>query len=178
MRYLKIPLERVGVLIGAEGGIKKELEKRSGAYLEIDSKQGEVSIDEKNISDPLMILKLENIIKAIARGFSAENAMRLFSDDADFFIFDIYEYVGKKDTHMRRLKSRVIGRAGKTRRVLEELTDSNISIYGHTISVISDISSINVVKTAIDMLLKGSRHSTVYRYVESNMKKLRLGDIF
>ena len=75
---------------------------------------------------------------------------------------------------MRRLKSRVIGREGKTKRVLEELTDSKISVYGHTISVISDIVKMNILKKSIDMLITGSKHATVYRFVETQMKELRL----
>jgi len=173
MKYVRIPLERVGVLIGHNGETKKHLQERTGINFNVDSEQGEVVIDE-NVDDPLMLLKIENIIRAIGRGSSPEHAMRLLSDDADFFIFDIHEYVGKKESHIRRLKSRVIGREGKTKRILESLTDSNISVYGHTISVISRISHMAIVKKAIDMLLTGSRHATVYRFIESSMKKLKL----
>lgn len=174
MRYLKIPMERVGVLIGHNGETKKELEEKSGVRIEIDSKQGEVIIDEHEVKDPLMMMKIESIVRAMGRGFSPENAFRLFSDDADFFVFDLYDYVGKKESHVRRLKSRVIGSEGKSKRVLEELTDSSISIYGHTISVISDITTMDIIKKAIDMMLCGSKHATVYRFVESEMRKLKM----
>lgn len=178
MRYLKIPLERVGVLIGHNGETKKDLEDKSGIKIHIDSKQGEAVIDEHNVKDPLLVMKIESIIRAIGRGFSPEHAMRLLSDDTDFFVFDIHDYVGKRESHVRRLKSRVIGRDGKTKRVLEELTDSDISVYGHTVSVIADITSMNVIKRAVDMLLCGSKHATVYRFVESSMKKLKLEERF
>lgn len=174
MKYLKIPLERVGVLIGHNGETKKDLEEKSGIRIEVNSEQGEVAIDEHEVKDPLMVMKIESIVRAIGRGFSPENAFRLFSDDADFFVFDLYDYVGKKGSHVRRLKSRMIGKEGKTKRFLEELTGSRISIYGHTISVISDITTIDIIKRAIDMMLCGSKHATVYRFVESGMKKLRM----
>ena len=135
---------------------------------------GEVVFNEDETDDPLMALKMENIVRAIARGFSPKHAMRLFNDDANLYIFDIHDYVGKKESHVRRLKSRIIGRNGKTKRVLERLTDSDISVYGHTVSVISDVYSMNIIKKAIDMLLEGSKHATVYRFVESSMKSLRL----
>jgi len=178
MKYLKIPMERVGVIIGHNGETKKNLEKRSGIDFDVDSETGEVAIHEENVEDPLSLLKIETIIKAIARGFSPEHASRLFSDEYDLYIFDIHDYVGKKDSHIRRLKSRVIGREGKTKRVLEELTDSDISIYGHTISLITDINHIDIVKRSIDMLLEGSKHATVYRFIEREMKKRRLEDKF
>jgi len=173
MKYLKIPLERVGVLIGHNGEIKKDLEEKTGVKLDIDSKQGDVVIDDHEVNDPLVVVKLENIIKAIGRGFSPLKAIRLLDDEADFFVFDLYDYVGKKEEHVRRLKSRVIGREGKTKHVLEQLTDSKISVYGHTVSVIADIMRMNIMKKSIDMLLTGSKHATVYRFAETQMKELK-----
>jgi len=38
MKYLKIPMNRVGVLIGHNGEMKKQLEEKSGIKLQIDSK--------------------------------------------------------------------------------------------------------------------------------------------
>lgn len=169
-------MDRVGVLIGHNGETKKQLEDRLGLKLQIDSKLGEIVIDDHEAQDPLTTMKLENIIKAIGRGFSPEKAMRLLDDDADFFVFDIYDYVGKKDSHIKRLKSRVIGKEGKTKRVLEELTESKISVFGHTVSVISSMDRMNIVKKAIDMLFTGSKHASVYRFVENQMKQLRLDE--
>ena len=174
MKYLRIPMERVAILIGHNGETKKEIEERSGIKIEIDSKLGEIIIDDHRIENPLIAIKVENIVRAIGRGFSPQNAYKLFDDDSDFFIFDLHDYVGKKPAHIRRLKSRIIGREGKTKKVLEELTDSRISIYGHTISVISDIFKMNILKKSIDMLITGSKHATVYRFVESQIKELRM----
>lgn len=173
MKYLKIPMERIAVLIGKKGETKKDLEEKSGFKIKIDSKLGEIEIDDRDIEDPLMIIKIENIIKAIGRGFSPEKAMKLMDDNADFFTFNLYDYVGKKEAHVRRVKSRVIGREGKTKRVLEELTDAKISVYGHTVSIISDIIRMNILKKSVDMLLTGSTHATIYRFVETQMRELR-----
>jgi len=173
MKYQKVPIERIGVLIGHNGETKKLLEERSGLQINIDSKLGEVVIDDHEVEDPLMVIKIENIIKAIGRGFSPQNSIRLMDDDADFFVFDLYDYVGKKEVHVKRLKSRVIGKEGKTKSVLEDLTDSKISVYGHTVSIISDAGRMNILKKAMDMLLTGSKHATVYRFVETQMKELK-----
>jgi ribosomal RNA assembly protein len=173
MKYLKVPMDRIGVLIGHNGQTKKELEQRCNLKIDINSKIVEVVIDDHENEDPLNIVKIENIIKAIGRGFSPENAFRLLDDESDFFIFNLYDYVGKKESHIRRLKSRVIGREGKTKRVIESLTDSKISIYGHTIAIISDITKMNILKKSVDMLLTGSKHATVYRFIETQIKELR-----
>ena len=175
IRYIKIPMERVAVLIGHGGETKRSIEEKTKIKINVDSKLGEVTIDDMNsIDDPLLIFKVENIIRAIGRGFNPIQAMTLLDDEMDFYIFDIHDYVGKKQAHVRRLKGRVIGKNGKTKRLLEELTDSYISIYGHTISIIANVIDMDIVKKAIDKLLTGSKHATVYRYVETNMKKIRL----
>ena len=115
MKYVRIPKERVGVLIGHNGEIKKRIEEISTVNLEIDSDEGEVVIDEHETNDPLLCLKTEDVIRAIGRGFSPEHALKLFNEDADFFIFNIHDYVGKKENHVRRLKSRIIGKNGQLR---------------------------------------------------------------
>lgn len=173
MNYQKIPMSRVGVLIGHNGETKKEIEERSGVRLDIDSKEGEVVIKEDK-ADPLNVIKVDNVIKAIGRGFSPEKALRLLKDDSDFFVFDLRQYVGKKGKHIRRLKGRVIGKKGKTKNILEHLTGSYISVFGHTVSVISDMANMNIMKKSIDMLLSGSKQATVYRFVEREMKEQRL----
>jgi len=178
MKYLKIPKERIGVLIGHDGETKKTIEEMAQLHIEIDSVEGEVTIEEHKAKDPLLALQVEDVVRAIGRGFSPEHAMRLFKEDTDFFIFDVHDYVGKKATHVRRLKSRIIGRKGKTKHIIESLTGADISIYGHTVSVIADFESIDIAKKAIDMLLSGSKHSNVYRFVEREMKKIRRGQRF
>lgn len=175
MRYIRIPKERVGVLIGKDGETKKTIEKISQMNLEIDSEEGEISFNEQEAKDPLIPLKVEDVIRAIGRGFSPEHAFRLFGEETELFIFDIYDYVGKKESHLVRVKARVIGREGKTKRVIEGLTGGFLSVYGHTVAVIADFDSIDIAKKALDMLLSGSEHPTVYRYLEREMKKYHLG---
>jgi ribosomal RNA assembly protein len=175
MRIVRIPKERVGVLIGKNGETKKTIETISHVTLEIDSEEGDVIFNEQVAKDPLMALKVEDVVRAIGRGFSPENALRCFGEEMELFIFDIYEYVGKKESHVTRLKSRIIGRDGKTKRVIERLTGATLSIYGHTVAVIADFDSMDITRKAIDMLLSGSEHPTVYRFLERGMKRLRIG---
>ena len=64
MKYLKIPLDRVGVLIGHNGEIKKDLEGKSGFKINIDSELGEIVIVDHEVDDPLMLIRIENIINS------------------------------------------------------------------------------------------------------------------
>jgi len=174
MRYVRIPMDRLAVLIGPKGNTRKKIEEKTKVPLFIDSQNGEIAIDDHTVEDPFIIFKIENVIRAIGRGFSPRKAFKLFDDNYDFFIFDIHDYVKKKPSHVHRIKARVIGKNGKTKRILEEITGSYISIYGHTVSVIGHVIDIDISKKAIDKLLNGSKHATVYRYIEQSMKELRI----
>ena len=175
MRYVRIPKERVGVLIGRNGETKQSIEQNAHVRLIIDSEEGEVTIEDQNIKDPLMTLKVEDVVRAIGRGFSPEAAFRLLREDTELYIFDIYDYAGKTESHLERVKARVIGRDGKTKRVIESITGSSVAIYGHTVGLIADFDGMDIAKRALDMLLAGSQHPTVYRFLEREMKKVRLG---
>jgi ribosomal RNA assembly protein len=167
-------MDRVAVLIGPNGSTKERIEERTKIPLEIDSQTGEVTIDDHETQDPFIIFKIENIIKAIGRGFSPDQAFKLLNDEYDFYIFDIHDYTKKKASHVHRVKARIIGTNGKTKRILEDLTGSMISVYGHTVSIIGNVIDIDITKKAIDKLLQGKKHATVYGFVEQSMKDLRL----
>lgn len=170
MRYIKIPVERVAVLIGKNGETKEMIENH-GVKLTIDSKTGDVKIEGKN---SLKELDAENVIRAIGRGFSPDKAILLFKDDYYFELLDIRDWVGKKREHVKRIAGRVIGKNGKTRRIIEEETGAHISIYGHTVGIIGKIEELDLARKSIEMLLGGANHSTVYRFIEKEKKKRKM----
>lgn len=167
-------MDRVPVLIGQQGKTRAYLEKKTKIPVTVDSETGEIVIDDHEAEDPFTIFKVENIIRAIGRGFSPKLAFKLLDDAYDLFIFDIHDYVKKKSSHVHRVKGRIIGTKGKTKKNLEHLTGSYISVYGHTVAVIGHIIDLDITKKAIDKLLQGSKHATVYHFVEQSMKELRL----
>lgn len=176
MIYIKIPKDRIGALIGPKGKTRKLLEKRGGAPIEVDTELNEVTIhDESEGVNPLDILKLQDIVKAIGRGFSPEHANRLWSDDAYFELLDFYDYVGKQKNHVRRVAARIIGADGKTRRIIQEQTGCDITIYGHTIGIIGNLEALGDAKHAVEMLLRGAEHASVYRYLERKRRDARKG---
>lgn len=173
MIHLRIPKDRIGVLIGKGGVTKKQIEERAGVKLFIDSVEGEIEIDHSEAKDPAMAIVVESIVKAIGRGFSPENALELMEEDTVLEIIDIRDYVGRKPNHIARVKSRVIGSNGKTRRIIEELTNTHISVFGNTISIIGGTVQVSIAGRALDMLISGSEHSAVYHFLEHNRDIIR-----
>jgi ribosomal RNA assembly protein len=172
--FIRVPKDRVGVVIGPGGETRRMLTERSGIRIEVDSEQNEVAIhDEAEGVDPVMILKVKDVVRALARGFSPEHAMRLFSDDVYFELMDFHDYVGKHKGHVRRVTSRLIGSEGKTRRIIEEQTDCDLAIYGHTVGIIGDLENLGNAKQAVDMILRGAEHSSVYRFLENQRRRAK-----
>ncbi|RLE49736.1 MAG: RNA-processing protein [Candidatus Methanomethylicota archaeon] len=171
--YVKIPLDRVGVLIGEKGSVKRDIERATGTTLTIESESGSVAIElSENAPDPSALLKARDVVLAIGRGFSPQRAYRLFNDDQILDVIDIKQYVGDSKNAQVRVKGRVIGEAGKTRRIIEEMTGAYVSVYGHTVAIIGNYDQVRVAREAIEMLLRGAQHSTVYRYLERAHREL------
>ena len=173
--FIKIPRERIGVLIGPNGSVKEKIEEDLSVDITVSSKTGDVSISLRpTAQDPSVLFRAKEVIMAIGRGFSPENAFRLLNEeDAVLEVIDLREVVGKSQSDQKRLKGRVIGKEGKTRRIIEELTEANISVYGHTISIIGNMDQAEVAREAIWMLIRGSQHSTVYRFLHKKRRELK-----
>jgi ribosomal RNA assembly protein len=172
---LKIPKERVGVLIGSEGKTKKHVEEKLKVELQIDSDAGNVTITMADkADDPSTLFKAKDLITAIGRGFSPEHAFRLVRDEESVLdVIDLRIVFGKSDADIKRVQGRIIGMNGKTRRIIEELTEANVSVYGHTVSIIGTMEQVQIAREAIEMLVKGSMHGTVYRFLHRKRRELK-----
>ena len=167
---LKVPKNRVAVIIGKEGSIKKEIEESTNTKLNIDSKEGDIFVSGE---DALGLYTAREIIKAIGRGFNPEIAKLLLKPDYIFEVVDLTEFVGKSKDAMLRLKGRVIGKEGKSRKLIEELTECDISVFGKTISVIGLPEPAADARKAVESLLRGSTHANVYKWLEKRRRGLK-----
>ena len=161
--YLKIPQNRVGALIGTNGDVKKSIEKLTGTILDIDSDDGTVYISPReDMEDPLGVWNANHIVKAIARGFNPEVAMKLIRDDIYLEIMKLPLYIGKSKKALARYKGRIIGKNGKTRELITELAEVDMAVYGKTVSLIGEMEN------------DGSRHKSVYAFLENKKETLKL----
>lgn len=167
---LKIPKERIAVLIGKSGEIKKELEESTSTSIEIDSKDGDVRIQGQ---DALGIYDAREVVRAVSRGFNPEIAFTLLSGDNILEVISIGDFIGKAKSSLQRIKGRVIGREGKTRKLIEELTETNVCVYGKTVAIIGEPNNVIIARKAIESLLQGSKHASVYHWLEKKRNDLK-----
>ncbi|MFH1821835.1 MAG: KH domain-containing protein [Methanobacteriota archaeon] len=174
--YVRMPADRIGVAIGPNGETKREIERHTSTRLIFDSGTGSVKIEAGD--DPLGVLKAENALKAIARGFSPKRASRLLDEDQFLEVVNITDFAGDSDRAVSRLKGRVIGEHGKTRENIERMTETYLSVYGKTVATIGTAEQLIVVRQALEMLLSGREHSTVYRFLERKRREARENRVF
>jgi ribosomal RNA assembly protein len=168
---VKVPKDRLAVLIGKSGEVKKQVEQETKTRISIDSEEGDVTIVGE---DPLGLYSAREIVKAIGRGFNPEFALQLLKPDYNFELFNITDYAGNNKNSLQRLKGRVIGKEGKARMIIEELCEVNICVYGKTVGIIGEIENVSIARRAIESLLTGSPHSNIYKWLEKRRKELRM----
>ena len=171
MQHVKVPDDRIGVLIGRGGETMREIEERAEVRLDIDSESGNVRIEK--VGDPLLGLKGPDIVKAIGRGFSPEEALALLDDEMTMFELIDIEAAARNKNDLRRQKGRLIGEGGRTRELMEELTGASVTIYGSTLGVIGAPQEVEAVREAAEMLLEGAPHGTVYSFLEDKRNELK-----
>jgi len=162
-------------LIGPEGRTKKNIEEKLSTELQIDGESGGVTLMlAEKAEDPTLLFKAKDVVTAIGRGFSPEHAFRLIRDEESILdLIDLRTVFGKSESDIRRIKGRIIGVDGKTRRIIEELTDTNICVYGYTVGIIGNVEQTQAAREAVQMLIAGSLHSTVYRFLHRKRRELK-----
>ncbi len=172
--YLKIPRDRVGALIGPKGKAKRRIENYFGVTIEVESESGSVEITlNPGNRDFTAIFTVRNVVKAIGRGFSPRRAEILAKEDYDLHIIDLNEYVGNSKSAIARVKGRIIGKNGRSRELIEELTETHISVYGGTVAYIGNPEGLEAAREALMKLIKGSFHKTVWNYLYAWRRKMK-----
>tara|TARA_Y100000310_G_C20696153_1_gene825908 strand:+ start:26 stop:541 length:516 start_codon:yes stop_codon:yes gene_type:complete len=163
---LKIPRQRVAVLIGKNGETKRLIARKTKTNISVN-KEGEVIIfSEDNVNS----FNAVPIVTAVGRGFNPEIALTLLDENFMFEIISIKDF-SRNEKDMERIRSRVIGTNGKARTILEKMTNTSLSVYGKTIGIIGKIEDVDLAKRAIEKLLGGAPHGNVYKFIELQKKE-------
>jgi len=172
--FVRIPKERVGILIGPEGKVKQYIEEKLQVRLEVDSEGSVAIVLAERATDPSLLLKAKDLVTAIGRGFSPEVAFRLTRNEDEIFdMIDLRLIFGRSESDIKRVKGRIIGANGKTRKLIEELTEADVVVYGHTVGLIGSFEQVDIAHNAVQMIVEGCQHHTVYNYLQKKRTELK-----
>ena len=160
-----IPKERIEILTDK---VVKSLERKAKVKIEVDRKEGQIIIHS---GDTVKNWTAKQVVEAIGRGFEPEIAQKIFIEDIVFDLVSIQDFAGKSKNKLLRLKGRIIGREGKAKRMIEKYSNTEIEIYGKTVGIIGKTGNAELARRAIEMLLSGAKHSTVYRFIMGQLEK-------
>jgi ribosomal RNA assembly protein len=154
---INIPENRVSILIGEKGKTKRLIEKLTKSKLNISNK-GNVTILSEN-------LNTRDIVEAIGRGFNPKIALKLVSEDIIFDLVEINDF-SKNKLRQSSLRSRVIGRNGSAKKMIETRTNTDIAVFGKTVAFIGKVEDVYLARRTIELILQGSQHGSVYRWLK------------
>jgi len=154
--FIRIPEERMK-LLRADPRIQKKLIEMCDCKFHFHD---DVEIEN---DDVLKIFRVKEVVKAFGRGFYIDDALNMLDES---FYLEVVEIESKSKDRINVLRGRVIGREGRTKKIIEKASSAKLSIYGKTISIIGRWDEVQIAKEAVDLILSGSKHSTVYRLLK------------
>ena len=142
---------------------KKRLEKK--LKVKIKNRGKEVIIEGKPEDEYVA----EAVIKALEFGFPFSVAMMIKDSEYMFEVINIKDHTNRKD--LERVRARIIGKEGRTLKTIHNLTKCHFELKGNSVGIIGDPEYIKNAQEAIISLIKGSKHSNVYNYLEKHQIK-------
>ncbi len=134
-----------------------------------------ITVEGKKVTiegDPLDEYEASVILSAINLGFSARKALSLNEESKIFRILNIKDITRKKN--LKHVRARIIGTEGKTKRTIENISGANIVIKDNEIGIIGNAELIEEIVTAVSNLVRGTKQSNTYRYLEKMNRNKKL----
>ena len=145
---------------------KQELETKLNIKLSIQGKKVTIK------GDPLNEYEASIILNAINLGFSARKAITLKDESKIFRILNIKGLTRKKN--LKQVRARIIGKEGKTKRTIENISGADIVIKDNEIGIIGNTELIEEIVTAVSNLVRGTKQANTYRYLEKMNRNKKL----
>ncbi len=143
-------------------GQKKFLAKIAELGVEIKLADNNVNLTSENA---INISLVKNAIMAFNRGFDPKTSLLLLDDNYDLSIMNIGDYANSQKRQIE-LMGRVIGSRGMIKKRLSMATSCYIKISGKTISIIGAYENIELAVSAVEMLLNGAKHDSVFLLID------------
>lgn len=145
--------------------------ERLESELDVDldvSEFGEIKIDSTNYLNEYLC---EKMIEALSLGFNIEDVLKLKDEEIIFKNIILKNLV--KAARINPIKGRIIGTGGKTKRVIEDLTNTSIVIEEHGVGILGYAENVEIASAAVDMIIHGAPHGIVYKYLEKARSKMK-----
>jgi ribosomal RNA assembly protein len=168
METVKINPKRCSMFKSGQKAVLRTISERLG--VDAAYKDGSVEIDGEGGAEWVAAM----VVSAINLGFEPAKAYKLFSDNYYLEIIDLDLYFARNEKLIERYAARVIGLEGKSKRVIEELSDAYISVWEHKIGIIGTFEDLSGAREAVNRLLQGSTHAGVFAFLEKQRKLKRL----
>ncbi len=145
------------------------LQKKIKVGIEIAKNQVNVLGKEENIYDA------EKVFGALDAGFSVDTALLLIDPDYLFDTMNVRDFTRRKN--LEEIRARIIGTEGKTKKLMEKLSDSFIKLKENTVYIICLAEDLRDTKTAIEKLIRGSAQGKVYGFLERSRTQHKFDDV-
>lgn len=145
--------------------VKDKVEKELNVKIEINK---EVSISGEGFSEYIAI----TVLGAVDIGFDINTALIL--SDQDYMLEKINIKSHVKQSRLPAVRGRLIGREGKVKKRLEQLTNCSIVVKDNTIALIGKTEDVIIARKAIHAIIRGSPHSRVFTSLEKSRKETKL----
>lgn len=153
------------IFVGKINEVKKsklELEKKLNVKITI------VGNKINLVGDAVGEFEAIKVFDAIQFGFPAKKALLLNQEDFVFRKIHIRDYTKR---NLRDIQARLIGTRGKTKRTISEITGCEILIKEGEVGIIGYFEDVENTSTALINLIKGSKQSNMYKYLEKMNKR-------
>lgn len=142
---------------------KKRLEAKLN--VKITNKGTEIFIE----GEPEEEYIAEKVVMALNYGFEFKEAMLIKDEDFVLEVLLIKDFTKRKD--LSRVRARIIGKQGKTKETLSQLTKCFFQIKDNEVAILGDAEYIYNAQEAVKLIIKGSKHANVYKYLERHQVK-------
>ena len=153
--------------------LKKALEKRN---IKVYVENNKIILE---CDDYFTLNRATEVVEAVNVGFPIEDSLKIF-EDWRLEKIDLREYVGKKENHLRRVVSRIIGTNGKAKKHMERTSGTKIIVKEHEwkVYILGHFETVQITKEALVRLITGTPHSRVYKYLQARKREVKRRILF
>lgn len=149
-------------------GLREKLGVKIDVKRQKDSDDADILITGKNGMQEYFI---SEILEALASGFDLKIAILLENEEFVFKKINLRTYA--KGSRLPVVRGRIVGSQGRSKKVIQSLTDCFISLSDNYVAIIGKPESIELASKAIESLIRGTKHANVFKFLERSQGTLK-----